>query len=89
VRERDRANVVVQILPFSSGEHPAMVGPFTMLTFLDPADPGVVNVENVLGALALEQPEEIRAYEDVWSTLQARAASPDDSRAIIKTYSLR
>jgi transcriptional regulator with XRE-family HTH domain len=87
--ERDRSNVVIQVLPFSSGEHPAMVGPFTMLNFLDPADPGVVNVENVLGALAMEQPEELRAYEEVWSALQARAASPDDSRAIIKTYSLR
>ncbi|MGH3169030.1 MAG: helix-turn-helix domain-containing protein [Trebonia sp.] len=89
MRERDRANIVIQVLPFSTGEHPAMVGPFTMLTFLDPADPGVVNVENVLGALAMEQPEEIRAYEEVWSALQARAVSPDDSRAIIKTYSLR
>ena len=46
-RERDRANIIIQILPFSSGAHPAMVGPFTMLTFLDPADPGVVNVENI------------------------------------------
>lgn len=89
IRERDRGNVVIQVLPFSTGEHPAMVGPFTMLTFLDAADPGVVNVENVLGALAMEQPEEIRAYEDVWSALQARAASPDDSRAVIKTYALR
>jgi transcriptional regulator with XRE-family HTH domain len=89
IRERDRANVVIQVLPFSTGEHPAMVGPFTMLTFLDPADPGVVNVENVLGALAMEQPEEIRAYEEVWSALQARAVSPDDSRAVIKTYALR
>ncbi|MBO0805985.1 MAG: helix-turn-helix domain-containing protein [Nocardiopsaceae bacterium] len=89
MRERDRANVVIQVLPFSTGEHPAMVGPFTMLTFLDPADPGVVNVENVLGALAMEQPEEIRAYEEVWGALQARAVSPDDSRAIIKTYALR
>jgi hypothetical protein len=89
MRERDRANIVIQVLPFSGGEHPAMVGPFTMLTFLDPADPGVVNVENVLGALALEQPEEIRAYEEVWSALQARAVSPDDSRAVIKTYALR
>jgi transcriptional regulator with XRE-family HTH domain len=89
VRERDRANIVIQVLPFSGGAHPAMVGPFTMLTFLDPADPGVVNVENVLGALAMEQPEELRAYEEVWSALQAQAASPDDSRAIIKTYSLR
>jgi transcriptional regulator with XRE-family HTH domain len=89
MRERERGNVVIQILPFSSGEHPTMVGPFTIMTFLDAADPGVVNVENVLGALALEQPAEIRAYEEVWSTLQARAASPDDSRAIMKTYSLR
>lgn len=89
MRERDRANVVIQVLPFSTGEHPAMVGPFTMLTFLDPADPGVIHVENVLGALAMEQPEEIRAYEEVWSALQARAVSPDDSRAVIKTYALR
>jgi transcriptional regulator with XRE-family HTH domain len=89
VCERDRANVVIQVLPFSTGEHPAMVGPFTMLTFLNPADPGVVNVENVIGGLALEQPEEIRAYEEVWSALQARAVSPDDSRAVIKTYALR
>jgi transcriptional regulator with XRE-family HTH domain len=88
-RERDRANIVIQILPFSSGEHPAMVGPFTMLTFLDPADPGVVNVENITSALALEQPEELQAYEEVWGAIQARAASPDDSRAVMKTYALR
>lgn len=88
-RERDRANIVIQILPFSSGEHPAMVGPFTMLTFLDPADPGVVNVENVMGSLALEKPEEIRAYEEVWGAIQARAVSPGDARAVMRTYALR
>jgi transcriptional regulator with XRE-family HTH domain len=87
--ERDRANIVIQILPFSAGEHPAMVGPFTMLTFLDPADQGVVNVENVMGALALEKAEELRAYEDVWGAIQARAASPEDSRAVMRTYALR
>ena len=89
IRDRDRANIVIQILPFSTGEHPAMVGPFTMLTFLDPADPGVVNVENITGSLALEQPEGLRAYEEVWGAIQARAASPDDSRAVMKTYALR
>jgi transcriptional regulator with XRE-family HTH domain len=89
MRERDRANIVIQILPFSAGEHPAMVGPFSMLTFLDPADQGVVNVENVMGSLALEKAEELRAYEDVWGAIQARAASPEDSRAVMKTYALR
>jgi Domain of unknown function (DUF5753) len=88
-RERDRANITVQILPFSGGEHPAMVGPFTMLTFIDPADPGVVNVENVMGALALEKPEETRSYEEVWNAIQAKAVSPADSRAIMRTYALR
>lgn len=89
MKERDRANITVQILPFSAGEHPAMVGPFTMLTFLDPADPGVVNVENVMGALALEKPEDTRSYEEVWNAIQAKAASPSDSRAIMRTYALR
>jgi len=89
VRDRDRANIVIQILPFSVGEHPAMVGPFTMLTFLDPADPSVVNVESITGSLALEQPRELQAYEEVWGAIQARAISPSDSQAVIKTYALR
>jgi transcriptional regulator with XRE-family HTH domain len=89
LRDRDRENIVIQVLPFSTGEHPAMVGPFTMLTFEDPADPAVVDVENVMGSLALEKPEEIQAYEEVWGAIQAKAVSPADSRAVMKTYALR
>ena len=89
MKKRDRANVVVQILPFSAGEHPAMVGPFAMLTFLDAADPGVVNIENATGAHLLEKPAELQAYEEVWNAIQAKAISPDDSRAVMRTYALR
>lgn len=88
MKKRDRANVVVQILPFSAGEHPA-VGPFKILTFLDAADPGVVNVENATGAHLLEKPHEIQAYEEIWGAIQAKAVSPDDSRAVMRTYALR
>jgi hypothetical protein len=88
-KKRDRANVVVQILPFSAGEHPGMVGPFTMLTFLDAADPGVVNVENHTGSHMLERPEDLQAYEEIWGAIQAKAVSPDDSRAVMRTYALR
>jgi hypothetical protein len=49
----------------------------------------VVNVENVTGAHILEKPEEIRAYEEVWDAIQAKAVSPADSRAIMRTYALR
>jgi transcriptional regulator with XRE-family HTH domain len=89
MKKRDRANVVIQVLPFSAGAHPAMVGPFFMMTFLDAADPGVVNVENHTGSHVLERPDEIRAYEEFWGALQAKAASPDDSRAVMRTYALR
>jgi transcriptional regulator with XRE-family HTH domain len=40
-------NVIVQVLPFSVGAHPGtMMGPFTVLRFENPGDPGVVYVES-------------------------------------------
>lgn len=84
---RDRANVTVQVLPFDAGAHPAMTAPFTMITFSDPDDLGVVNVENATGALFLEEPEELRIYEEIWGSLQARALSPGDSQAFLKSTS--
>ncbi len=86
---RDRANVTVQVLPFDAGVHPSMVGPFTAMTFPDPGDLGVVNVENATGSLFLEEPDELRVYEEIWSTLQASALSADDSQALLKSASFR
>jgi transcriptional regulator with XRE-family HTH domain len=89
MRPRDRANVTVQVLPFDAGVHPSMVGPFTSMTFPDPGDLGVVNVENATGALFLEEPDELRVYEELWSQLQASALSADDSQALLKSTSFR
>lgn len=87
MRPRDRANVSVQVLPFSAGAHPAMTSPFAMLAFPDPDDQGIVNVENATGALFLEEPEEIRTYEEIWGALQATALSLEDSQAFLKSIS--
>jgi transcriptional regulator with XRE-family HTH domain len=87
VRPRDRGNVTIQVLPFDAGVHPAMVGPFTMMTFPDPDDLGIVYVENATGALFLEEPAELRAYDEIWSALQAGALSPEDSQAFLKSTS--
>jgi len=84
---RDRANVTVQVLPFDAGVHPSMMAPFTMITFSDPDDLGVVNVENATGALFLEEPAELRFYDEIWSTLQISALSADDSQAFLKSTS--
>jgi len=89
IAERDRANISVQVLPFDSGAHPSMVGPFTMVTFIDPGDLGVVYLEHATSSLFLETPEEIRAYEEFWDAIQSDAYSPEDSRAFLRTYALR
>ena len=87
MRPRDRANVTVQVLPFNAGVHPSMVGPFTVMTFPDPDDLGVVNIEYATGSVFLEDPGELRVYEEVWSALQASALSADDSQAFLKSTS--
>jgi hypothetical protein len=87
MRPRDRANVTIQVLPFNAGVHPSMVGPFTVMTFTDPDDLGVVNIEYATGAVFLEEPAELRVYEEVWNALQADALSADDSQAFLKSTS--
>ena len=88
-KERDPATVTVQVLPFNAGAHPAMSGPFQILTFHDPSDLGVVHLESAMTAITLERPEEIRRYDEIWGSLQARALSPEDSRVMMRSYALR
>jgi transcriptional regulator with XRE-family HTH domain len=88
-KERDPANVTIQILPFNAGAHPAMAGSFHMLTFFDPDDLGVVHVEGIGSSLVVEKPEELRRYDEVWGILQATALSPEDSRVMMRSYGLR
>jgi transcriptional regulator with XRE-family HTH domain len=88
-KERDPANVTVQVLSFNSGAHPAMAGPFQILAFHDPGDLGIVHLESAMTAITLEQPEELRRYDEIWGSLQARALSPEDSRVMMRSYALR
>ena len=81
--------MTVQVLPFNAGAHPAMSGPFQVLTFQDPSDLGVVHLESAMTAITLERPEEIRRYDEIWGSLQARALSPEDSQVMMRSYALR
>jgi transcriptional regulator with XRE-family HTH domain len=83
----DQPHVTIQVLPFDAGVHPAMVGSFTMLTFPDPDDIGMVNLESAAGVLFLEEHAEVRIYDEIWSTLQATALSPDDSQTFLRSTS--
>ncbi len=72
---------MVQVLPFTAGEHPAMAsGPFDMLEFAETADRGVVTLENMAGSLSLESEAELRQYEKAFEFLQAAALGPRQTR---------
>jgi len=76
-------NVVIQVLPFSAGPHPAMDSAFSVVTF-DPPTPGdVVYFEYPSGALYLELPDDVARYRLMFDHLRAMALAPEDSRRLL------
>ena len=76
-------NVTVQVLPFSSGSHAGLRGPFSILEFPERADPDVAYVESVAGILYLEKDREVRSCAEAFDRLRATALSPGASAELI------
>ena len=72
----DHPFVTLQILPFQTGAHPAMGGPFTILRFSEPDLRDVVYIEQLTSALYLDKPTEVDSYLEVMeqTCLQAEPA---------------
>jgi transcriptional regulator with XRE-family HTH domain len=75
-------DVTVQVIPYSTGAHPAMESTFSILDFLDPV-PSIVYVEGLVGFLYLERPQEIARYAQVFDRLQHVALNPRESIELI------
>jgi transcriptional regulator with XRE-family HTH domain len=73
----DHPYVTLQILPFKTGAHPAMGGPFTILRFSEPDLRDVVYIEQLTSALYLDKPTEVDSYLEVMEQvcLQAEPAT--------------
>jgi hypothetical protein len=76
-------NVIIQILPFSAGAHPAMDSAFSVVTFDPPTAGDVVYFEYPSGALYLEAPDDVARYRLMFDHLRAMALSPEDSRRLL------
>ena len=76
------SNVMVQVLPFELGAHPALESNFTIVE-LPPPTPGVVFVEGLIGSTYLERAEDLKRYREVFSRLQSIALSPKDTTGLI------
>jgi transcriptional regulator with XRE-family HTH domain len=76
-------SVTLQVLPFSSGSHAGLRGPFSILEFPERADADVAYVESVAGILYLEKDREVRACAEAFDRLRATALSPGASAELI------
>ncbi|MBM0229056.1 MULTISPECIES: helix-turn-helix transcriptional regulator [Micromonospora] len=87
----ERANVSVRVVPLAAGPHiGAVAGSFVILGF--PAtkggraapEPSVVYSESLTGALYLDKPAELRAYEEAFASAAQLAQGEAESRDTIK-----
>jgi DNA-binding XRE family transcriptional regulator len=77
------SSVTLQVLPLSSGAHPALNGPFCILEFPERTDPDVVYTEGVAGHAYLERDSDVRACAEAFDLLRAAALSPAHSAEMI------
>ncbi|RAJ39644.1 helix-turn-helix protein [Kitasatospora sp. SolWspMP-SS2h] len=81
----ERANINLQVIPFSHGSHPGMTGTFSLLEFPESADSTVVYFEGVTSDLYLEKDADVRRYTNLYDHLRAAALSVAESRSMIAT----
>lgn len=75
--------IIIQILPFAAGSHPAMDGAFEIIGFPEPRDLDVVYVQSRRGGLYLEEQADLREYDEIFTHLVARALGPEESRTML------
>jgi transcriptional regulator with XRE-family HTH domain len=78
-------NVTVQIVPFLKGPHAAAGGPFSMLRFPHPDIPDVVYLEHLNSGYYEDKPEDVARYLTVMHQLVTQAATPDASKAMLRS----
>ncbi|MBB2909345.1 transcriptional regulator with XRE-family HTH domain [Streptosporangium becharense] len=78
-------HITIQILPDAIGAHAAMPGPFTILDFGTALDPSVVYLETATDSLHLEKPEELQAYNRIFTQAVAFSQTPEESVRYLAT----
>jgi transcriptional regulator with XRE-family HTH domain len=68
--------VTVQVVPFARGGHAGASGSFTVLRFEDQDLPDVVYIEQLTGAVYLEQRSDVEHYLEVMDELSGEALTP-------------
>ncbi|MGH3786742.1 MAG: helix-turn-helix domain-containing protein [Pseudonocardiaceae bacterium] len=75
----DLPDLTLQVMPFYSGAHVAVGGPFTILRFSEPDLPDIVYLEQLTSALYLDKSEDVQHYQMVMDRLCVQAKSPNET----------
>jgi transcriptional regulator with XRE-family HTH domain len=76
-------NISIQVLPFSTGPHPAIAGSFAILSFSGSVATRVVYLENMTSELFIEDPGQVNTYFDAFNRLREIALSQPESISLI------
>ncbi|WP_328459852.1 helix-turn-helix transcriptional regulator [Actinoplanes sp. NBC_00393] len=76
--------ITVQVMPFSTGEYPAMIGNFVLMDFATPFDRPVVYLESSAGDAFIENEQDVARYAEFFDAISARALRPAASRTLIE-----
>jgi transcriptional regulator with XRE-family HTH domain len=80
----DQPRTTVQVIPHRAQAHPGLAGPFIILGFDQPGEPGLVYLETAGGNLYVDKAEEVRSFATAFDHLRAAALSPPDTRAMLR-----
>ena len=76
--------VTLQVVPFDRGGHAGASGSFTILRFEEQYLPDVVYMEQLTGAVYLEQRSDVEHYLAVMDQLSSEALTPDATARLIE-----
>ncbi|CCB77641.1 MULTISPECIES: helix-turn-helix domain-containing protein [Streptomycetaceae] len=76
-------NVRLQVMPFAAGPHPAMYGPFHIFRFEIRELPDVVCSENLVGAVYLDERDDVSAFLEALDRMCAQAAPAHSTEAVL------
>jgi transcriptional regulator with XRE-family HTH domain len=77
-------HVTLQVVPFASGAHAGESGSFTVLRFEERDLPDVVYIEQLTGAIYLDQRSDVEHYLEVGDELSSGALTPAETRLFIE-----
>ncbi|WP_131097551.1 helix-turn-helix domain-containing protein [Streptomonospora litoralis] len=85
IKLNERANITLQIIPFSAGAHAAEAGSFTILRYPDFGLSDIIYLEQLTGSMCLDRRPEIDAYTMAMERLSVIAQPPDRTKDILRS----